>query len=182
MMLPELAPGQVCLGAALVVPEPTAEQVRAARGQFGAADASPPHITVIPPTPVPEAGVDAVVGRMRAAASRFGAIRVRLRGAGTFRPVSPVVYAALAGGFERCCQLEELVRGAVDGPEARFPYHPHVTVANGCGTDALDRAEAAVSRIDAAFWVDCLVVSLLGPRGEWRPRAQVALDAAGRDA
>jgi 2'-5' RNA ligase len=175
MRLPSLRPGQVCLGAALVVPDPVADEFRRVRCEFGEPDSSPPHITVIPPTPVSKAQVEAVVDHMRAAAGRFGAIRVHLRGAGTFRPVSPVVYAAVTDGFERCRELESLVRGAVTELEDRFPYHPHVTVANGCDEATLDRAEHATRHIDSVFAVDELTVSLLGPSGEWRTCRRVRL-------
>ncbi|MDR3360446.1 MAG: 2'-5' RNA ligase family protein [Bifidobacteriaceae bacterium] len=175
MRIPPVKPDEVCLGAALLVPDPLAAKLRQARRSFGDADASPPHITVIPPTPVPADGVAQVVDRISRRAAGFGPFTVRLRGAATFRPVSPVVYARLEEGFERCQALEALLRDAVTGLEDRFPYQPHVTVANGCADAVLSRAEAALSQLDAAFRVDTLDVSLLRPDGAWQPVRRLPL-------
>ncbi|MDR2381528.1 MAG: 2'-5' RNA ligase family protein [Bifidobacteriaceae bacterium] len=168
MRLPHLEPGQVCLGAALLVPPPLAAELSAARRSFGDYEPSPPHITVIPPTPVPRAGFASLVERLGAGAAAFRPFRVHLRGTATFRPVSPVVYARLADGFDRCQALERLVRAALTGLEDRFPYHPHVTVANGCDEATLDHAQAALRHIDATFTVDSLAVCTLQPDGDWR--------------
>ena len=65
---------------------------------------------------------------------------IELRGTGTFRPVSPVVFVQLARGIGGCERLEQRVRPGPLTRDLPFPYHPHVTVAHDVADEALDRA------------------------------------------
>ena len=55
---------------------------------------------------------------------------IHLRGTGTFRPVSPVVFVTLAEGISQCEQLADAVRRGPLDMDLEFPYHPHVTIAH----------------------------------------------------
>ncbi len=76
---------------------------------------------------------------------------MHLRGSGTFRPVSPVVFVPLARGISECERLEAQVRSGPLARETLFPYHPHVTVAHDLDEPALDAAFDALATYDARF-------------------------------
>jgi 2'-5' RNA ligase len=175
--LPPPPPGQVWLGASLPVPEPLAGELLRARLEYGDSEAVAPHITVIPPAPLPEARVEEAVGRMCRLAAHFAEFRVRVRGTGTFRPVSPVVYAAVVEGFDRCRELEALIRPALGVGGGRFPYHPHVTVLNGCDAATLDRAQRDWKDVDCSFEAVAVAVALYSEDEGWRPLKSLALRA-----
>jgi 2'-5' RNA ligase len=144
------------LGVAIEIPSPWAEQLRAARLSYGdtEAQAVPPHITLLPPTTIDDAVRDEVLAHLVEVANRTSPFAVLLRGAGTFRPVSPVVFVVVAQGISECEQLE---RGVRSGPLERpvgFPYHPHVTIAHDVADAELDRAFTDFSDFSAEFTVD----------------------------
>ena len=68
-------------------------------------------------------------------AARSRPFQVHLRGTGTFRPVSPVVFVTLAEGISQCEQLAGAVRQGPLDVDLTFPYHPHVTVAHHLDDD-----------------------------------------------
>ena len=76
---------------------------------------------------------------------------MHLRGTGTFRPVSPVVFVTLVEGISQCEQLADV--GAPGSARRRppFPYHPHVTVAHHLADDLLDRAFAELADFECEF-------------------------------
>jgi 2'-5' RNA ligase len=180
MRIPPLGPGQVCLGVAVMVPPPLDERLRRIRRASGdpRPDDAPPHITVIPPTPVDRPSLRALIRRIAAQTARVERFEVRLRGAGTFRPVSPVVFAKVEGGFEACKALEAEVRRALDRLEDRFPYHPHVTVAQDAPDASLDQTEQAIAALDESFTVGAVEVCLLQSDAVWRPLSSCPLAGA----
>lgn len=177
MNLPDRGPAQVRIGVAIAVPEPYAAALQAARGRLGdpLADAIPPHITVIGPTVVDESVLDAVVEHLEKVAAETSPFRVHLRGAGTFRPISPVVFVALAEGIAECEQLETAARSGVLSQDLRFNYHPHVTVAHEVSEADLDRAFVEMADFDGVFEVDRLWQYEHGDDGVWRPQRSFRL-------
>ncbi|WP_166846258.1 2'-5' RNA ligase family protein [Isoptericola sp. BMS4] len=172
MNLPARGPAQVRIGIAIAVPEPYAGELQRARAELGdpLAQAIPPHITVIGPTVVDEAVMPTVVEHLSKVAADTPPFRVQLRGTGTFRPVSPVVFVALAAGIAECEQLERATRSGVLHQETRFNYHPHVTVAHEVPDAELDRAFTELAGFDGAFDVDCLWQYEHGDDEVWRPQ------------
>lgn len=156
-MTAESAPGEArVLGVAVAVPEPHATHLQELRERFGdpLAGAIPTHVTLLPPTTVdgsllPE--IDAHLTAVAAAATPFTMV---LRGSGTFRPVSPVVFVVLAEGISACERLENGVRSGVLSRPLHFNYHPHVTVAHDLPEQALDAAAAELADFTARFPVD----------------------------
>jgi 2'-5' RNA ligase len=177
MNLPARGPAQVRIGIAIAVPEPYAGELQRARAGLGdpLADAIPPHITVIGPTVVDESALPAVVEHLSKVARETPPFRVHLRGTGTFRPVSPVVFVALAAGIAECEQLETATRSGVLAQDLRFNYHPHVTVAHELPDAELDRAFTELAGFDAAFDVDRLWQYEHGDDGVWRPQRSFPL-------
>jgi 2'-5' RNA ligase len=165
-----------------VVPSPLRERLLQVRRACGdpQAEAFPPHITVIPPTAVSRSALPAMLDRIETRIGQCGPFNVRLRGAGTFRPVTPVVFAKLVEGAGACAALESQVREAIGHPEGRFPYEPHVTVAQDATDAVLDQAENAIGDLDEGFAVDALEVCLLQPDAVWQPLRRFPLAPSGR--
>ncbi|MDR0593947.1 MAG: 2'-5' RNA ligase family protein [Bifidobacteriaceae bacterium] len=183
MRIPHLGPDQLCIGIAVMVPPPLSGRLHRLRRASGdpAADSAPPHITVIPPMPVDRSALPGAMRRVQAVAAQVQRFEVRLRGAGTFRPVSPVVFAQVDEGFEVCQVLAARVRAALGAPADRFPYHPHVTVAQDAPDAQLDRVQQALDGFDASFTAQTVEVSQLESDAVWRRlrRFQLAAPASG---
>jgi 2'-5' RNA ligase len=94
---------------------------------------------------------------------------VRLRGTGTFRPVSPVVFVGVVEGIAGCEMLAAATRGGPLAIRAHFPYHPHVTVAQDLTDDLLDRAFAELAGYEAGFDVTEFWLYVHDERHGWRP-------------
>lgn len=160
------------IGVAVAIPEPYGPELQRRRASFGdpLAPSVPAHITLVPPTRVPVPALEEIEGHLRDAARDEHRFDIHLRGTGTFRPVSPVVFVALAEGIGDCERLERKVRSgplAVDRP---FPYHPHVTVAHHLTDDVLDRAFKELAPYEATFPVHAFSLYEHGLDGVWRPR------------
>ncbi|GGB38174.1 phosphoesterase [Flexivirga endophytica] len=143
------------IGVSIPIPQPYADELQDAREQADdpLAHAVPPHVTLMPPTPVEPAAEDALRSHLAAVAESVAPFRMTLRGTGTFRPISPVVFVAVAEGIASCEQLELAVRSGPVERELAFPYHPHVTIAHGVPEAALDDAFAALSSYERSFEV-----------------------------
>jgi 2'-5' RNA ligase len=166
------------LGVAIALPEPYGSELTAVRQRVGDPDAHivPTHVTLLPPTTVDHVLVPEIHQHLVAAAAKTDAFRIRLRGTGTFRPVSPVVFVALAEGIAACEMLETRVRAGVLWRPVLFPYHPHVTVAHDLPPDVLDTAMEDLADYDATFTVDRFVV-YEHLEGVWVPEREFAVGA-----
>jgi 2'-5' RNA ligase len=154
------------------IPEPFGGELQAWRESFGdpLASAIPTHVTVLPPTPVPFDALDAVDHHLRAVANGLAAFDIHLRGTGTFQPVSPVVFVALAVGISACERLEREVRSGILRRELSFPYHPHVTIAHDLPEAVLDEAFDKLGHYEARFQVRGFSRYEHGADGVWRPQ------------
>jgi 2'-5' RNA ligase len=169
-----IAGGTVGLGVAVAVPEPFAAELGAWRERFGdpLAHAVPAHVTLVPPTSVPEPDVAAVEAHLTRVAAAARPYRIHLRGTGTFRPVSPVVFVPLVEGISGCEAVERVVRCGPLAVPVHFPYHPHVTVAHHVPDAVLDDAFELLSDYDARFPVASFTLYEHGVDGIWRPRRE----------
>jgi len=102
---------------------------------------------------------------------------MQLRGTGTFRPLTEVVFVTVAAGISECEQLAEAVRSGPLARDLHFPYHPHVTVAHDVPTDALDRVYAELADFETRFGVDHFTFYVHGDDGHWRPKRVFPLGA-----
>lgn len=168
------------IGVAIPIPEPFGEELQDCRRAFGdpLADAIPSHITLLPPADLTAADLAAVEDHLTAVAAAGEQFRVQLRGTATFRPVSPVVFVALAQGISACEVLSKAVRTGPLPGELSYPYHPHVTVAHHVPDGALDRAFAELADYEAGFDVGAFSLYEHGADGVWRPRRSFALGSA----
>jgi 2'-5' RNA ligase len=157
------------LGVVVSVPEPWAQLLVEWRSKVGDPQAAlvPPHVTLLPPTEVAVADRPAITDHLAQIARRHPPFVVHLSGTGTFRPISEVVFVAVARGIADCELIATDVR---TGPLARplnFPYHPHVTVAHDVPADMLDAAYAGLTELHAEFQVDSFTEFEQLPGGAW---------------
>lgn len=172
--------GASVIGVSIPVPEPHATHLQDKRASYGdpLAHLVPPHVTLLGPTAVDADERAALVAHLERVAGRMAPFPMVLRGTGTFRPVSDVVFVQVARGISECEQLEGAVRGARWGEPAAFPYHPHVTVAHDVGEDALDTAFDDLAGWSAEFVVDSFHLYERGADGAWVPLREFVLAAA----
>lgn len=159
------------VGVAIGIPEPYSSELQGFRKRLGDPNAAniPPHVTLLPPTPLRPEDLDEVEEHLREVAQRGEAFVMHLRGSATFRPVSPVVFVPLAEGISSCERLEAAVRSGPLQREVTFPYHPHVTVAHDVAEAQLDQAFAEVASYDARFRVWGFSMFERGADAMWRP-------------
>ena len=169
------------IGVALAIPEPWATELQDYRTAVGDTTASmiPTHITLVPPTEVGDDDLPTVEAHLEAVAGQVEAFCVHLRGTGTFRPVSPVVFVTVAEGISRCEQLAAALRRGPLEVELQFPYHPHVTIAHHLPDEALDRAFEDLASFESVFDADMFHLYVHDERDGWQPTRNFALRPAG---
>jgi 2'-5' RNA ligase len=158
------------IGVAIGLPEPFGTELTRWREELGdpMALAIPPHVTLIPPTELDDDELAAVEKHLELVAESQWPFEIHLRGTGSFRPVSPVVFVALAAGISDCERLELAVRTGPLAQRPRFNYHPHVTVAHDVAPSVLDRAFAEMADYEARFPVAHFGLFECGADGIWR--------------
>jgi 2'-5' RNA ligase len=141
------------IGVAIAIPEPWASELQDYRTSIGDTTAAqiPTHITLIPPTELDEADIEPVAEHLATAAAAVEPFDIHLRGTGTFRPVSPVVFVTLAEGISSCEQLADAVRSGPLDVDLSFPYHPHVTIAHHLDDATLDKAFGELQDFECSF-------------------------------
>ena len=170
----------VTIGVAIAVPDPWGAQLQDYRTTLGdgSAQGIPTHITLMPPTEVEESAVPAIEQHLAEASASTAAFRIRLRGTGTFRPVSPVVFVMVAEGISGCEQLAFSVRRGPLDAQLQYPYHPHVTVAHHLEDDCLDQAFEELAGFECSFTVDRFSLYVHDRQDGWAPTRHFVLTAA----
>ena len=143
------------IGVSIAVPDPCGPILQEYRTSLGDPEAHqiPTHITLLPPIELTAAGMTEAENHLAAAAADHERFGIHLRGTGTFRPVSPVVFVGVVEGISEC---ELLAKAVCSGPldaTPDFPYHPHVTVAHHRPDDVLDRAFDELAGFECEFEV-----------------------------
>ena len=162
-------PENTVLGIVVPIPEPWAQLLVDWRSKVGDPQASlvPPHVTLLPPTEVAVADRNQISAHLAEVARCHPPFDMHLSGTGTFRPVSDVVFIAVARGIGNCELLSNDVRR---GPLARslsFPYHPHVTVAHDVPEDMLELAYTGLADLSAEFRVTAFTEFEQTADGAW---------------
>jgi 2'-5' RNA ligase len=176
MVSPGGAPSPV-VGVALPIPEPWGGYLQQLRVTYGEERAQniPTHITLMPPTRVDTSQVDPLREHLAHVASTHAPFEVLLRGTGTFRPVSDVVYVQVAQGVSSCERLERAVRSGPVSRDLDFPYHPHVTVAHDRPAHVLDRAFSDLEAFTCAFTAAAFRLYLHSGDEIWRVEEEFRL-------
>lgn len=165
------------IGVSIAVPEPWGSHLQDFRVDNGDRQGAsiPTHITLVPPLEVDDARLADVEEHLRAIADRSPSYRIHLRGSGTFRPVSPVVFVNLVQGIS---QTEQLAHDCRRGPlaiDVDYPYHPHVTIAHLLDDARLDRAFDELGDFDCVFKVTDFHLYVHDPDRGWRATRDFAL-------
>jgi 2'-5' RNA ligase len=160
------------IGVAIAIPEPYGSELQSWRAHFGDPQASaiPSHVTLLPPSTIADGELTTIDAHLRSVAQAQSRFDIHLRGTGTFRPVSPVVFVQLVEGISGCERVERAVRSGPLERELKFNYHPHVTVAHDLPEPVLDEAFDQLGRYEARFTVWGFSLYEHGPDGVWRPQ------------
>ena len=169
------------VGVAIAVPAPWGAQLQAYRTALGdeTAQGIPTHVTLMPPVQVAADHVPSIQQHLESASSDCHAFPMHLRGTGTFRPVSPVVFVTVAEGISACEALARSVRSGPLRVDQQFPYHPHVTVAHHLPDEVLDRAFEEMADFECRFVVDRFSLYVHERATGWAPTRHFALAAPG---
>ncbi|SCF37406.1 2'-5' RNA ligase [Micromonospora viridifaciens] len=164
------------IGIAVDIPEPWGEVLTRRRIEAGDPQVVPAHVTLLGPTEIPVRALPTVEEHLARVAAAHLPFTLHLRGTGTFRPVTQVVFVAVAAGISEC----ELLAGAIKSApelhrEARFPYHPHVTVAQDVPAEALDKAYEDLADFSALFEVEAFTLFSHSGATRWQPRRDFRL-------
>lgn len=167
------------IGVAVAIPEPWATELQDYRTSVGDLTATqiPTHITLIPPVSVADDDLSVVEEHLSAVAETVDAFQIHLRGTGTFRPVSPVVFVSVVEGISECELLAHAVRRGPLSVELGFPYHPHVTIAHHLSDPQLDRAFAELADFECEFAADHFALYVHDEDTGWQPTHEFALRA-----
>ncbi|MFC5176042.1 2'-5' RNA ligase family protein [Nocardioides taihuensis] len=168
------------IGVAIAIPEPWGGELQRYRASIGDRTGAgiPTHITLVPPAEVADGELEAVEQHLTEVAAGARAFTVHLRGTGTFRPVSPVVFVSVVEGISGCEQLASAVRNGPLAVQLQFPYHPHVTVAHHLDDDALDRAFADLADFECVFAAAEFHLYVHDDESGWRPTREFPLQPA----
>jgi 2'-5' RNA ligase len=168
------------IGVAIDIPEPWGEQLTRRRAEAGdpQAEYTPAHVTLLGPTEVATGALSAVERHLEKVAAAQQPFTIHLRGTGTFRPVTEVVFVTLAVGISECELLAEAITSSDDvDRDSRFPYHPHVTVAQDVPAEQLDAVFDDLAGFSAKFHVTSFTLFTHGGEGPWRRRRDFPLGA-----
>jgi 2'-5' RNA ligase len=172
------------VGVSIPVPAPFGPQLQARRDSYGdpLAATTPAHITLLGPTEVDSQDLTELADHLRTAARSVDPFVVVLRGTGTFRPVSDVVFVQVARGISACEQLERAIGKGRWGAELTYPYHPHVTVAHDVAETELDRAFDELAQFVATFEVSSFHLYVKDESGTWDPVREFPLGGSAGEA
>ncbi len=165
------------IGVAFNIPEPWGPELdrfRAASGDPLAGN-MPAHVTLLGPTELGDVTLAEAARHLAGVARAHPPFPLRLHGTGTFRPVTQVVFVALAEGAAECGRLAADVRSGPLACELAYPYHPHVTVAHDVPPAALDAVYADLAAFEAQFEVEGFTLYEHTVEGRWRPERHYAL-------
>ncbi len=181
MFLPQRLPGQDWLGVVVAIPEPWVSHLTDLRLRLGdlAGSRIPAHITSCHHTVARDARAD-VIDHLRAIAARHAPFRITLSGTDSFRPISNVAFMTLTEGANACTDIAEEIRSGPLDHEARFPYHPHVTLAQDVDDVALDLALDIGATVEASWIVPGFRLDRIYPSGIYSSIALFDFDASGR--
>ena len=165
------------IGVAVAIPEPWASELQDYRTAVGDTTATmiPTHITLVPPTEIDDLSLGEVEKHLEEVAAEISAYGVHLRGTGTFRPVSPVVFVTLVEGISQCEQLASAVRRGPLDVDLQYPYHPHVTIAHHLEDRLLDRAFDELATFECEFDVADFHLYVHDADAGWQPTRTFSL-------
>ncbi|MEJ7794290.1 MAG: 2'-5' RNA ligase family protein [Nocardioides sp.] len=165
------------IGVAISLPEPWASALQDYRTALGDDTATliPTHITLVPPVELSEDEIGSAEAHLAGLADATDPFGIHLRGTGTFRPVSPVVFVSVVEGISQCERLAGRVRQGPLAVPLQYPYHPHVTVAHHMPEAVMDRAFDELAGFDCTFEAAEFQLYRHDEENGWRPAREFAL-------
>lgn len=168
------------IGVAVEIPEPWRTQLDRHRAASGdpLAPLIPAHLTLLGPTEVDDSSATSsrVTDHLSAVAAGHQRFSLGLRGTGTFRPITQVVFVAVASGARECSQLAADIRSGPLAKTLPYGYHPHVTVAHDVPPEALDAVDAALASFEARFPIEGFTLYQHGADGRWHRQREFTLN------
>lgn len=170
---------QQCLGVVISLPARLSAEINAWRREFGGPDAAmiPPHITLVSGNATNE--WEPAAAHVRAVAAASKPFTVRLRGTGSFRPLSPVVFLNVVSGADDCAKLHHELQSGPLAHDLEFSYHPHVTIAHDLPESVMDRAAEQLAGLDTEFRVEDIGLFDHDETGNWSLCEELRLGAEG---
>lgn len=165
------------IGVVVGIPESYSAELTQARRAAGDPLAAhiPPHVTLLPPIDLEDGALEEAHTHLARVGAEHGPFEMTLAGTGTFRPVSPVVYVAIAQGWDECVALQSHVNSGPLETDLQFPFHPHVTIAQSVPEPALDRAQDSMGSFEASFTVSSIELYRWNGNGFWEPATSFPL-------
>jgi 2'-5' RNA ligase len=159
------------IGVSVAVPDPWGSELQTYRVKLGDEEAAgiPSHITLLPPIDVDDDLMPRIEAHLEHMAVTSESFEAHLRGTGTFRPISPVVFVNVVRGISGFELLALAVRQGPLAIEAHFPYHPHVTVAHDLDEDSLDQAFEDLGDFECRFMVEHFSLYVHDEGQGWTP-------------
>jgi hypothetical protein len=118
-----------------------------------------------------------VIEEIRHVAGTFDPLRIELSGPATFAPVTPVAYLPVGGDSDQLLDLRsQLLFGPLERPD-RYPYVPHVTVADDGPTERLEAMVTTLGRYEAEMMIHGVHVLRQHDDRVWRPLADAPFSA-----
>ncbi len=150
------------LGVALLLDPPWSLEVQGLRRALGDSSLGSvaPHLTLVPPINVRSSDLASALDTVRkAAAVQAGPFSLHLGPAATFVPTNPVVYLAVGGaGMAPLRALREAVlAGPLLRPD-RWPWVPHVTLADQAPHEQAEAALVALRHYESEVTLDRVVI------------------------
>lgn len=157
---------------------PLAEQIWQLRESLqlpGATGA--PHLTLLPPISHRRCDDAQLVARVRDLAQRFTPLELKVAGAATFAPQTPVVYSEVVGDLAAIHALHQALAASQAKRDFRYPFIPHVTLA---WAENSEQAHQLTTQVQAAdFRGSCQLCELEVVTGQlpdqWQTIARLPL-------
>jgi len=173
----------VRIGVAVDIPPPWGPQLTRCRIDAGdpLGVVIPAHLTLLGPTEVDLPELDAIERHLAAVAAEHAEFELLLRGTGTFRPITEVVFVAVAAGISECERLAAAISATPELERPRYyPYHPHVTVAQEVPEPVLDDVFEKLAGFEARFDVTEFTLfthtgDIKSPENQWHPQRDYRL-------
>lgn len=137
------------------------------------------HVTLLPPRPLSIAP-HLAEEELRERVAAFAPVRIVLNGVRMFEQTS-VVYVDIGAGRDDLIEMHAAFNTGSFGFEEPFPYHPHITLAQGFPPERLHEFFEQASRrwmqesFEKSFLVDTLVFVQNTVENRWVDLAECAL-------
>lgn len=139
----------------------------------------PTHITVLPPWRASAGEINALLTHTATVGETCSPFEVSSGEIGTFEPISPVVYLDIARGRESIFRLHRQLKAGVPGADFRFPFVPHITLAQIDDDAQLDAVREHMADFSGSSLVTDMCV-VTGPSLEhWSEQECVKLSGPG---